>query len=475
MPEPMNMGILSLVPLLITLIIAFWKKDAIFALFIGCIAGVILLGMDPAFGFSALTQEALGNEDFIWVLMIQVFIGIMIAFFMKAGVVKAFAELIAGKVKSKREIKFATWLIGLFTVDDYMSPLLRGVIMRPLTDEARIPREKLAFILDSTCSAVCTLIPFMAWGAYVAGLVADIGGPVTNADQGISVYIAAIPFNFYALSLVLITLLNALEILPDFGPMRAAERRAKETGAVIREGATPLIGDELKELEESSKTATHQANVLLDFIIPILILIIMGVTTYFVRGGVKILECFIVAVLYLGIQLLVRGIFKNVSELTDTAVKGIKSVMSATIILALAYCINTITKTMGAADFIIDATQGWMSPALFLAATFIVGGVISFFTGSSWGTYAICIPLALPIAYSFTNYELGTLVYASVGAVVSGGLFGDHCSPVSDTTVLSSLGAASDHIDHVRTQVPFALLAAGISIAGWILVALIAG
>lgn len=129
---------------------------------------------------------------------------------------------------------------------------------------------------------------------------------------------------------------------------------------------------------------------------------------------------------------------------------------------------------MGAADFIINSTESWMTPVMFLAVTFIIGALMSFFTGSSWGTFAICIPLAVPMAYSFTGGELGTLVYTAIGAVVSGGLFGDHCSPVSDTTVLSSLGAACDHIDHVRTQVPYAILAATISVIGWIIVALVA-
>lgn len=129
---------------------------------------------------------------------------------------------------------------------------------------------------------------------------------------------------------------------------------------------------------------------------------------------------------------------------------------------------------MGAADFIINSTESWMTPVMFLAVTFIIAAVMSFFTGSSWGTFAICIPLAVPMAYSFTGGELGTLVYTAIGAVVSGGLFGDHCSPVSDTTVLSSLGAACDHIDHVRTQVPYAILAATISVIGWIIVALVA-
>ena len=390
------------------------------------------------------------------------------------GVVKAFAEMIAGKVKSPRSVKLATWFIGLFTIDDYMSPLLRGVVMRPLTDEMRVPREKLAFLLDSTCASVCTLMPFMAWGAYVAGLVADLGGPVTSNEQGVSVYISAIPFNFYAILMVLITLLSALEIFPDFGPMRKAEQRARTTGKLLRDGAVPMMGTELEELQKGNDSDV-KPNVMLDFLIPIIILVATAIWTYIAKGGVKILECFIITVIYMSIELSIRKVFKSVTDLVNTAVQGMKSVMSATLILALAYCINTITKSMGAADFLLGVCESWMTPALFLSVAFIAGSVISFFTGSSWGTFAICIPIAVPMAYSFTGGQLGTLVYAAVGAVVSGGLFGDHCSPVSDTTVLSSLGAACDHIDHVRTQLPYALLAAAVSIILWIVVALVGG
>ena len=472
MPESVNFGIISLIPLCITLALAFWKKDAIMALFVGCLAGVVILGADPAFGFSSLVQGALGNEDFIWILMIQVFVGIMIAFFMKAGVVNAFAEMIAGKVKSQKGIKAVTWLIGFIAIDDYMSPLLRGVIMRPLSDQKRIPREKLSFILDSTCSSICTIMPFMAWGAYVAGLIAEQGGPVGSIEEGLMVYIKAIPFNFYAILIILVVLFNALGIIPDIGPMKAAEHRARETGAVLRAGAEPLIGAELDE-PEKARGARVKPNVALDFIVPILILVGFAIFTYITRGGVKILECFIVAVLYQVIELSIRRVFRSVKDLVDTAVKGIKSIMTATIILALAYCINEITASLGVADFVLNITAGWMTPAFFIAAAFIAGAFISFFTGTSWGTYAICIPLALSIAYSFTGGRVGPLVYAAVGAVVSGGLFGDHCSPVSDSTILSSLGAACDHIDHVRTQLPFALLTAVASVVLWVLVTVI--
>ena len=332
MPEPTDLGIVSLVPLTITLVLAFWKKDAILALFVGCLTGVLILGMNPSYGLSQLTQAALGNEDFIWILMIQVFIGIMVAFFMRAGVIHAFAELVARKATSPKRVKVATWLIGLVTIDDYMSPLLRGVIMRPITDEFKISREKLSFILDSTCSTVCTIMPFMAWGAYVASLVEEQGRPVTSLVQGVSVYIHAIPLNFYALIMLTGVLLNALEILPDFGPMKAAEKRARETGKVIRDGGVPLVGEELEELAKAEREGI-KPNVLTDFAIPILILVSVAVGTYIVAGGVKILECFITVVLYQAVVLSIRKVFANVKELVDTALKGIKSVMAATIIL----------------------------------------------------------------------------------------------------------------------------------------------
>lgn len=351
--------------------------------------------MTPAFGFSALAKEALGNEDFIWILLIQVFIGIMIAFFMKAGVVKAFAEMIAGKVKSPRSVKLATWFIGLFTIDDYMSPLLRGVVMRPLTDEMRVPREKLAFILDSTCASVCTLMPFMAWGAYVAGLVADLGGPVTSNEQGVSVYINAIPFNFYAILMVLITLLSALEIFPDFGPMRKAEQRARTTGKLLRDGAVPMMGTELEELQKGNDSDV-KPNVMLDFLVPIMILVATAIWTYIAKGGVKILECFIITVIYMAIELSIRKVFKSVTDLVNTAVQGMKSVMSATLILALAYCINTITKSMGAADFLLGVCESWMTPALFLSVAFIAGAVISFSLAPPGDPSPSAFPLLFP-------------------------------------------------------------------------------
>ena len=156
----------------------------------------------------------------------------------------------------------------------------------------------------------------------------------------------------------------------------------------------------------------------------------------------------------------------------ETAVEGIKSVMAAILILSMAYCMNSVTKQLGTAQYIINITEAWMTPMLLLVITFLVCAVISFLTGSSWGTYAIMIPIVMPLAFTLTGGELGTVVYAAVGAVMGGGCFGDHCSPISDTTILSSLAAGSDHIDHVKTQMPYAVTAAAIACVGCLIVGL---
>lgn len=202
-------------------------------------------------------------------------------------------------------------------------------------------------------------------------------------------------------------------------------------------------------------------------------IIIIGITvgTYIILGSAKTLEAFVVAVVYQFVTILLQK-KATVKVLMETAVEGIKSVMAAILILSMAYCMNSVTKQLGTAQYIISITEDWMTPMLLLVITFLVCAVISFLTGSSWGSYAIMIPIVMPLAFTLTGGELGTVVYAAVGAVMGGGCFGDHCSPISDTTILSSLAAGSDHIDHVKTQMPYALTAAAIACVGCLIVGL---
>lgn len=405
-------------------------------------------------------QEALGNDDFIWLITIVIFIGIMFSFFKRAGVIKEFADRLSKKVKSRRSVKVISWILGLFIIDDYFSPLMSGVIMRPLSDKEKIPREKLAYILDSTTAAVCTLVPFMAWGAYIATLVLAQGGPVTTIEEGVTAFTKSIPYNFYSIITVVFCLLICLEIIPDFGPMKKAEERAQKEGKVIRDGSTPMIGTEIEgELLEMGK----DANLFVEFIIPVLIIIGIAVGTFIKFKSIKIGEAFIAAVIYLAIALFFTKKFKNVGDLMASVQSGIAEVIPTALILALAYCINTVTQQLGAADYIISVSEKWMTPNLLVAISFLAAALMSFFTGTSWGTYALLIPFSVPLAYSFSGGELTPIVYQTIAAVTGGGIFGDHASPVSDTTVLSSTGAGCDHMDHVATQLPYALTVGAIT------------
>ncbi|GAK54940.1 hypothetical protein U27_01771 [Candidatus Vecturithrix granuli] len=460
--EGTGLGILSLVPVALALVLAFVTKDAVFSLLIGCVVGVIFQGFDPATGLSKLFQNSLGNADFIWVVMIEIAVGIMVAFYLRAGVIAAFTEWASTKIRTRRAASGFGWLMGLFIFfSDYFSPLFCGPICRPLTDKYKVSREMLAYSLDSGSAPVCTLIPLSGWVVYIVGLLAQGYGPITSVDEGMKVFLASIPFNLYGWFAVILAGLIAYQILPNYGPMRKAELRAKNEGKVLRDGATPLTGEEMDLIQPLEG---KKANLVVYLIVPVLIVISVALGTFLILGSTKTLEAFFAAVIYQAIAMSIGKYFKSVKDGMTVAANGIKAVLPAIFILALAYCINTVSKSLGAQQYIISVTKTWMTAGMLPVITFITGGLISFFTGTSWGTYAILTPFAMPIAMSLSGGKVSTVVLVTVGAIIGGGLFGDHCSPVSDTTCLSSFGAGSDHMDHVSTQMPYALTAAGLAI-----------
>jgi Na+/H+ antiporter NhaC len=330
-----------------------------------------------------------------------------------------------------------------------------------MSDRAAMPREKLAFILDSTTASVCILVPFTAWGAYVAGLIAAQQGPVSSVEAGLGVFIAAIPWNFYPILLILFTLLVAAGLVPDFGPMRRAERRVAETGQLLRPGAKPLLADSDDDL--AARGRPGRPMLLPELLVPVVLLVGVATWSLLASGSVRIVEAFMLADLWLIVVLTVRGDFRSAGQVADLVVDGTRSVIPALMIVAIAYALNAVTRELGAADVIIEYISADLSPNVLVALTFLVTALLSFSTGTSWGAFAMMMPMALPVAYSLTDETLTPLVYQTVAAVAGGGIFGDHASPVSDTTVLSSLGAGSDHIDHVVTQLPYALLIAGVT------------
>jgi Na+/H+ antiporter NhaC len=312
----------------------------------------------------------------------------------------------------------------------------------------------LAYLLDSGSAPVSTLYPFGAWAIFIAGLLNGYGD-ISSVEQGLQVYIRAVPYNFYGWFAVILAGLIAYRVFPNFGPMRKAEKRALEQGKVLRDGATPLTGEELDEIKPLEG---KKSNILIYLIIPVIIIISIALGTYIVGREAKILEAFFAAVFYLAVAMSIGKHFKGVKDGMEVAVMGIKGVLPAILILALAYCMNAVSKTLGAQDYILSITRNWMTSGLLPVITFLTAGSISFFTGTAWGTYALVTPFVIPIAVSLSGGPVTPIVLITVGALVGGGIFGDHCSPVSDTSFLSSFGAGSDHMDHVITQLPYALL-----------------
>ncbi len=459
--EEMNWGLWSLMPLAVTLVLAFVTRSALIAMLAGTFVGTLMMGTAPGAGLNAIFQSSLGNGDFIWICEIVVLIGILFELFKHAGVLGKLARRFTGNAGNRRGVALTAWGMGFVIVDDYFSPLLTGAVIRPMSDRVGIPREKLAFILDSTTASVCILVPFTAWGAYVASLVAAQGAPVGSVEEGLGIFIGAIKYNFYPILMLLFTLLICAGVIPDFGPMRKAERRAAETGALIRAGAKPLVTNDDEDVFVEAEG--QSPSLLLELLTPILLLIAVGTWSLFATGSVKIVEAFMLANVWLFGVLGFKGRFQGIVEISDVIVAGTRSVMAALLIIALAYSLNAVTTELGAGQFIIDQFTSDLSPNSLVVITFLLTAAISFSTGTSWGAYAMMMPVALPVTFELTGGEITPLVYQAVAAIAGGGIFGDHASPVSDTTVLSSVGAGSDHIDHVVTQLPYALLIAAIT------------
>lgn len=466
MENEVSLGIFSLLPVIIALLLALYTRNAIFSLLIGCLFGVVLQGFDPATGFVNLTMEALGNKDFIWVMLIEVAVGIMIALYMRAGVIAAFTKWAMRHIKTRKAALGFAWFMGIFVFfSDYFSPLFSGPIARPLTDKYKVSREMLAYLLDSGSGPVCTIVPLSGWAVFIAGLLVG-HGPIDSVDKGMQLFITAIPYNFYGWIALILAGLFAFQLLPHFGPMRTAELRAINEGKVLRDGATPLTG---AEFEEIKTIAGKEANILVYLFLPVLIIIGVAMGTFFWIGSAKILEAFLCAVAYMTVAMAVGNYFTNIKDGMEIMTNGIKAVLPAILILAMAFCINSVSKSLGAQQYIIQLTQAWMTPFLIPIVAFITAGAISFFTGTSWGSYAIVIPFVLPIVYNMSGGIVNSLVLLTIGALVGGGLFGDHCSPVSDTTCLSSFGAGADHMDHVSTQLPYAILGGLLAIGLYVL------
>ena len=451
---------ISLLPTVLAIVLAIWSRQVYVSLAAGIWVGwTILEGWNPLTGLATAIEQTvavLGDPGNAKVILFTLVIGAMIATLEAAGGVRGFVRWIEGNrwVTDGRRAQFLAWIIGIVIfIESNITVLVAGAVSRPLFDRFRISRERLAYIVDSTSAPICILIPLNAWGALNLGILNELG-----VEDALGVFIAAIPVNFYALIAFLLAGASILWKI-DLGPMKRAEKRAAE-GQVLWPNAQPMVDETVLSPTPVGRIAPRARNML----VPIAVMVLTMPLGLYVTGGGSMLEgsgstSVLWAVLAgLGVAWLLllgqRG--ASLDELTRTGLKGAGGLMPLALILLLALALGSVARTLGAGEYVAQVTEGVLAPMLFLPLVFVVAGGIAFSIGSSWGTFAIMLPIAVPVAET-----LGMPLAPFVAAALSGGIFGDHSSPISDTTIISSMAAATDHIDHVRTQLPYALLAGG--------------
>ena len=477
-------GFSSLLPALVTLVLVFFTREVVSSLFVGILtAGFVV--RDPNV-IDAFLIPSIGSASFALILLVYLWaLGGLIGLWTRTGGARHFAEW-AGRriVRGPRSAKFFAWLMGVvFHQGGTISTILAGTTVRPVTDEERVSHEEVTYIVDSTASPIATVIPLNAWPLYVAGLLVGTIPIFATEQEVVTFFFRSIPFNFYGIFAVTMTLLFALELLPWEGrKMSTAKRRARQTGFLDRPHAEPLAAAELNEL----RIPDDYRPGLEDFLVPLGVLIgvaltgIVGPLVEAVGAGrielflsgidVPIAEAFGLAVLSAIVLALAKGM--SVQKVVDGFVDGCKGVTIGALVLALAVTLGQISRTLGTANFIVETTAGLVSPVMLPALLMAICMAVAFSIGSSWGTYAVVFPLAMPLAWAIQPEPL--YISLCFGAVLGGAVFGDQCSPISDTTILSSLACGADVMDHVLTQLPLAVAAASLGAALATILALVA-
>ncbi|MBW3570672.1 MAG: sodium:proton antiporter [Gemmatimonadetes bacterium] len=461
--EGAHLGIWSLLPAATTLALVFVTREVLSSLFAGVAVGGIVSGQLNLIGTFLI--PAIGSEQYALILLVYLWsLGGLIGLWTRTGGALAFAEWAGrGIVRGPRSARFFAWLMGMvFHQGGTISTILAGTTVRPVTDQHRISHEELTYVVDSTASPAATVIPFNAWPLYVAGLVVGTIPLFGTTEDAVRFFFTSLPFNFYGIFAVLSTLLFAVGWLPWVGgKMRRAERRARETGELNAPGATPLAADELTTLRVPAGYRTGLA----DFLLPMGTLLGVAIVPYLIArlsgqpGTVYIAEAFGLAVLAAFILAVAKGL--PLPRAIEGFVDGCKGVTIGAIILGLAVTLGYVSRNLGTAAYIVQATSAIIQPVLLPAILMAICMAVAFSIGSSWGTYAVVFPLAMPLAWAV--HPDPAYISLCFGAVLGGAVFGDQCSPISDTTILSSLACGGDLMDHVTTQLPLALAAAGLA------------
>ncbi|RQN09863.1 Na+/H+ antiporter NhaC family protein [Clostridium butyricum] len=495
-------GLLTILPPLVAIALAFITKNVVISLFLGTVSGCFLLQISGnniiyaiVNSFLDFVQRALNSLADPWnagiVLQVMV-IGGVISLVSKMGGAKAIAEALAKRAKTPRSAQLITWLLGILVFfDDYANSLIVGPIMKPVADKMKISREKLSFIIDATAAPIAGIMIISTWIGLEVGLIKDGFESIGQSADAFGVFLNTIPYRFYNI-LILVFVVATSYFLRDFGPMRKAEIKARK--GQISETNKEIALDKAAEDEMAPKEGVKLS--IWNAIIPIGALMISALISFYYSGYTSIMggedaalqaimtnspmsftairEAFSASdasvalfqsALFASIVAIAMGVGKKIftfSEAVDVWVDGMKGLIITGVILILAWSLSSVIKELGTAAFLVQMLSNSVPKFLLPSIIFILGAVISFATGTAYGTMGILMPLAIPLSYSISP-DFGYVVI-STSAVLTGAIFGDHCSPISDTTIMSSMGAGCHHIDHVKTQMPYALTVAAITV-----------
>ena len=476
--------IASLLPPVVAIGLALITKEVYSSLFLGILVGCFLqVNGNPidAFQFfvSHLCSNAGGNMG---ILMFLVILGTMVALMIRAGGSKAYGDWAVSHIKTKSGALWSTFILAIVLgVDDYFNNLTTGNVMRPVADGHHISRAKLSYMCDATAAPVCIMMPVSSWAAAVTGVIG-------NEEVGFQIFLRAIPFNYYAiLTLVFIIVMTCLNI--DYGPMRTHELNAAK-GDLYTTPERPF--------ENAAEMKFNPDGKVIDLVIPVIILIIGCVSSMiyvgFQNGGHDLITAFantsafdalplgsLIALIINMIYFMVRRSMKF-TELMDCLPEGFKQMVPAILILCLAWTIGDVTKGLGAPEFVAGIVENLSGSlyALLPAVVFIIAAFLGFATGTSWGTFSILLPIVIPVfsggtpAVDLTVGDLNNnLLMISIAATLGGAVMGDHCSPISDTTIMASSGAQCYHLNHVATQLAYAVTVAVVAFVNYIITAFI--
>jgi Na+/H+ antiporter NhaC len=488
--ENIEAGVLSVAPPVIAIALALITKEVIFSLLLGILSGTVIYSISAGLGFVGVFTTGIdlmiakaADPDNAAMIIFLALLGALVALITKAGGSKAYGAWASRRIKTERSAGFVTVLLGiLIFIDDYFNCLTVGTVMRPVTDRHKISREKLAYLIDATAAPVCIIAPISSWAASVISYY-----PTETGITGMQAFVGAIPMNLYALLTLFMVIFLSLRAKGDWGAMALAQKRAQEgpgaAGASDSGGAGELSG-----------IAASDKGKVTDLLIPVAFLVLFSVLAMLWYGGYwaplegggrktlfaafgdtaagYALALGAFGALFVAFLLFVPRRLITFKEFFAAVTQGVKSMVGAIVILTLAWTISGVCRDLlGTGKYVAGVVEASSLPvALIPAIMFLAAAALSFSTGTAWGTFGILIPITINICDIVAPH----LSITALSSVMAGSVFGDHCSPISDTTILSSTGAGCDHISHVTTQIPYALTVAAACFIGYIIAGLTA-